>query len=311
MNYDRRFPLISLIFWLIIPARPVVANPLLTQNPLSDPPSKAAPSVCPTPVLSRLQRHTVAPDETVDSIAQKYNLIPATLLAFNRVLREGPLAVGTQLVVPPYNGIAVRIPEGKTWKDVADNYNIRADALFEVNGCLLLSERETPEIIFLPGVNWSPGGRVRPAVSILRGYPLPFAASVALGYGWLLHPLRGEVIFHGGVDLLADIGTPVLSVGDGIVAFADGREGYGNLVAINHPAGKQTRYAHLDSINVKVGQKVKLGELLGTVGTSGKPDLASAHLHFEVRYNSPLGWVAENPDPYFIDDLEGLGASQF
>jgi murein DD-endopeptidase MepM/ murein hydrolase activator NlpD len=257
-----------------------------------------------------MQRHGVAEDETIETIAQKYNLIPATLLAFNRVLREGPLTVGTQLVIPPYNGIAVRIPEGKTWKDVADNYNIRADALFEVNGCELLSGRETPEVIFLPGVNWSPGGRARPAVSILRGYPLPFAASAALGYGWLLHPLRGEVIFHSGVDLLAEIGTPVLSVGDGIVAFAGSQQGYGNLVTINHPAGKQTRYAHLKSINVKVGQKIKLGEVLGTVGNSGEPELEEPHLHFEVRYNSPLGWVAENPDPYFIDDLERLGASQ-
>jgi murein DD-endopeptidase MepM/ murein hydrolase activator NlpD len=257
-----------------------------------------------------MQRHGVAEDETIETIAQKYNLIPATLLAFNRVLREGPLTVGTQLVIPPYNGIAVRIPEGKTWKDVADNYNIRADALFEVNGCELLSGRETPEVIFLPGVNWSPGGRARPAVSILRGYPLPFAASAALGYGWLLHPLRGEVIFHSGVDLLAEIGTPVLSVGDGIVAFAGSQQGYGNLVTINHPAGKQTRYAHLNSINVKVGQKIKLGEVLGTVGNSGEPELEEPHLHFEVRYNSPLGWVAENPDPYFIDDLERLGASQ-
>ncbi len=310
MNYDRSFPLLSLLLWLIIPAGTGVANPLLTQNPQSDRPSETAPQVCPTPVLSRMQRHGVAEDETIETIAQKYNLIPATLLAFNRVLREGPLTVGTQLVIPPYNGIAVRIPEGKTWKDVADNYNIRADALFEVNGCELLSGRETPEVIFLPGVNWSPGGRARPAVSILRGYPLPFAASAALGYGWLLHPLRGEVIFHSGVDLLAEIGTPVLSVGDGIVAFAGSQQGYGNLVTINHPAGKQTRYAHLNSINVKVGQKIKLGEVLGTVGNSGEPELEEPHLHFEVRYNSPLGWVAENPDPYFIDDLERLGASQ-
>ncbi|NEP44331.1 MAG: M23 family metallopeptidase, partial [Okeania sp. SIO2H7] len=253
----------------------------------------------------------VAEGETIDSIAQKYNLIPATLLAFNPVLQQGPPPVGTQLVVPPYNGIAVRIPEGKTWKDVADNYNIRADALFEANGCQLLSGRETPEILFLPGVNWSPGGRVRPAVSVLRGYPLPFLASPALGYGWLLHPLRGEVIFHSGLDLLAEMGTPVLSVGEGIVAFADRQNIYGNLVVINHPAGKQTRYAHLDSINVRVGQKVKLGEVLGTVGTSGEPELEEPHLHFEIRYNSPFGWIAENPDPYFIDDLERLGASQF
>lgn len=67
---------------------------------------------------------------------------------------------------------------------------------------------------------------------------------------------------------------------------------------INHAAGKQTRYAHLDSINVITGQKIAQAELLGTVGQTGKPDFEEAHLHFEIRYNSPFGWVAENPNSY-------------
>ncbi len=260
--------------------------------------SEEAQEVCQPPALSRLQRHTVAPGETIETIAQKYNLIPPTLLAFNRVLQKGQPTVGTEIVIPPYNGIAVKVPTGKTWKNVAENYNIRADALYEVNGCPKTLDQQTPEVVFLPGVNWSPGGKIPPKISSLKGYPLPFEVRVILGYGWLLHPIKNQVVFHSGLDLIADSGTSVFSVGEGIVAFAGKQGDYGNLVVINHAAGKQTRYAHLDSINVKIGQKVAQAELLGTVGQTGQPDFEAAHLHFEIRYNSPLGWVAENPNPY-------------
>ena len=73
------------------------------------------------------------------------------------------------------------------------------------------------------------------------------------------------------------------------------QDNYGNLVVVNHPGGKQTRYAHLDTIQVVIGQQVNSGEVLGTVGTTGRPDLDTPHLHFEVRDNSPLGWVAQDP----------------
>ncbi|MDE5083026.1 MAG: M23 family metallopeptidase [Trichodesmium sp. St15_bin1_1] len=260
--------------------------------------TKEAQEVCPLPALSRLQRHTIAPGETIKTIAEQYNLISPTLLAFNQVLRQGQVAVGTEIVIPPYNGIAIKVPIGKTWKSVAENYNIRADTLYEVNGCPETLEQQTPKIVFLPGVNWSPGGKTPPKISSLTGYPLPFEARVILGYGWLLHPIKNKVIFHSGLDLIADSGTSVFSVGEGIVAFAGKQSNYGNLVVINHAAGKQTRYAHLDSIQVKTGQKVGHTELLGTVGQTGEPDFEEAHLHFEIRYNSPLGWVAENPNSY-------------
>ena len=254
--------------------------------------------VCPPPALSRLQRHTIASGESIKTIAQQYNLIPSTLLAFNRLLQRGQVTVGTEIIIPPYNGIAIKVPVGKTWKNVAENYNIRADTLYEVNGCPETPNQQTPEIVFLPGVNWSPGGKRPPEISSLTGYPLPFEAKVILGYGWLLHPIKNRVVFHSGLDLIADSGTSVFSVGEGTVAFAGKQSNYGNLVVINHASGKQTRYAHLDSIQVKTGQKILQTELLGTVGQTGEPDFEEAHLHFEIRYNSPLGWVAENPNSY-------------
>jgi murein DD-endopeptidase MepM/ murein hydrolase activator NlpD len=273
---------------ILTPADSAEANDLFIRDDTQD------NNICPPGVLSRLKRHRIQSGETLESIARQYNLIPATLLGMNPILRSQQIPVGQEIVIPPYNGIRVEIPAGSTLQEIAQAYNAQADVIFEANGC-----QPQPQVVFIPGVNWTPGGPVVPAISVLSGYPLPTTASVQMGYGWQLHPTMGRVVFHSGVDLNANIGTPVLAVGEGVVAFAGSRSGYGNLVVVNHQSGKQTRYAHLSEISVQTGQKVSSGETLGKVGISGEPDSDQPHLHFEIRYNSELGWVAEDPNPYF------------
>jgi murein DD-endopeptidase MepM/ murein hydrolase activator NlpD len=265
--------------------------------------AQAAP--CPQPALSRLVRHQVKSGETLESLARQYNLIPATLMGLNPAVRNGKAPVGAEILIPPYNGIRVEVPAGKRWQDIAAAYKVRADVLFEVNGC-----QRSPKVVFVPGVNWSPqnpssrygststGGRARD----LTRYPLPATAPVILGYGWRLNPATGQVAFNSGIGLKAATGTSVLAVGDGIVAFAGKQGNYGNLVVVNHQQGRQTRYAHLNTMAVKVGQKVKSGAVLGTVGTTGTVN--EPQLHFEVRSASNLGWVAEDPTPY-LGNLSG------
>ncbi|HEY9599655.1 MAG TPA: M23 family metallopeptidase, partial [Cyanophyceae cyanobacterium] len=128
------------------------------------------------------------------------------------------------------------------------------------------------------------------------GYPLESAAAIGLSYGWHENSVTGQSTFHSGIDLLAEEGTPVLAVESGTVAFAGEQGVYGNLVVINHQGGRQTRYAHLSRITVSRGEKVRRGAILGAVGSTGRPDIDKPHLHFEVRYNSPSGWVAQDPE---------------
>jgi lysostaphin len=261
--------------------------------------ANAAVGSCPTPALSRFQRHIVAKGETVESIAQLYNLIPATIIDMNPALRNGSVTVGSELQIPPYNGIVVEVPRGQTWREVAAKYKVRADALFEVNGC-----QKDPRVVFVPGGSWSSNRPLiasptsPPAPGKLAGYPLSAVATVALPYGWQIHPTTGDVFFHSGVDLLAAVGTPVEAIAPGTVAFASEQGTYGKLVIINHAGGLQSRYAHLDSIKVTAGQQVKKGEVLGTVGTTGQPAAKQPHLHFEVRSSSSLGWAAQDPKSY-------------
>lgn len=259
--------------------------------------------VCPKPALSRVTRHTVKAGETLEAIAQQYNLIPATLMGFNASVRNGKVTPGSELLIPPYNGIRVEVPAGQTWKDLAAIYRVRPDVLFEVNGC-----QSPAKVAFVPGVNWSPnsapsGQTAKPNTPPsnnfgLIGYPLPNKGSVVLAYGWRLQPALKQVAFHSGIDLAAPIGSKVLAAGDGTVAFADDQGSYGKLIVINHAGGRQTRYAQLGAIAVKVGQTIKRGTTLGTVGKTGQPSSPAPHLHFEIRSNSNLGWVADDPEPY-------------
>ncbi|MDX2231942.1 MAG: M23 family metallopeptidase [Leptolyngbyaceae cyanobacterium bins.349] len=256
----------------------------------------AQAAACQTPALSRVTRHTVAAGETVERIARQYNLLPATLMGFNPSLRGGRVPTGSQILIPPFNGIRAEVQPGQSWRDVAKIYKVRPDVLFEVNGC-----QPSPRVVFVPGVNWSPiapSNQSPPAAAgqVLAGSPLESTApTVLLSYGYQVQPGTNQVAFHSGVDLAAAVGTPVLAVGAGTIAFAGTQGAYGNLVVVNHAEGLQTRYAQLGRIQVRVGQRVSRGQPLGTVGTSGRPSSAAPHLHFEVRSRSNLGWVAENP----------------
>jgi murein DD-endopeptidase MepM/ murein hydrolase activator NlpD len=104
--------------------------------------------------------------------------------------------------------------------------------------------------------------------------------------GYRSDPFTGERDFHPGLDISADKGDPVYSTADGTVVNASAAGTYGNLVIIDHGYGLDTRYGHLSAFKVKVGQKVKRGDLLGLVGSTGRA--TSSHLHYEVRANGRI-----------------------
>jgi murein DD-endopeptidase MepM/ murein hydrolase activator NlpD len=112
--------------------------------------------------------------------------------------------------------------------------------------------------------------------------PVEFSR-VSSGYGMRFHPVHGEVRAHLGVDFVAPIGTPVRSVGDGIVEVAGWQGGYGNIIVVKHRNNQSTAYAHLSRIQVRQGERVEQGETIGLVGSTGIS--TGPHLHFEFRDN--------------------------
>ncbi len=121
---------------------------------------------------------------------------------------------------------------------------------------------------------------------------------MASGYGYRIHPIYKTRKFHAGMDFSAPKGTPIYATGNGIVEYTKtSRRGYGNQVKIDHGFGYKTLYAHLDKYAVRKRQKVKRGDLIGYVGSSGTS--TAPHLHYEVT----KGDKKVNPVYYYFNDL--------
>lgn len=137
-----------------------------------------------------------------------------------------------------------------------------------------------------------------PAIQPIENRDLTLVAS---GFGYRIHPIYKIFKMHNGIDFSAPVGTPVYATGEGTVSSTtrSGR-GLGNQILIDHGFGYRTLYACLDEINVRQGQQVKRGDLIGRVGDSGLS--VAPHLHYEVHLNGePM-----NPINYFFLDLSPL-----
>lgn len=127
--------------------------------------------------------------------------------------------------------------------------------------------------------------------------------SFTSGFGVRSDPFRGSAAMHAGIDLAGPMGTPVYATADGVVGRAGWANGYGNLVELEHGKGIATRYGHLSQVLVHVGQRVKRGDLIAKMGSTGRS--TGPHLHYEVR----LDGRAVNPLP-FLQSADYLLAVQ-
>lgn len=104
---------------------------------------------------------------------------------------------------------------------------------------------------------------------------------ISMPFGKTISPIDGFEREHAGLDFPAETGTPVLAAQDGTVVEAEFNVDYGNYVIIDHEEGCSTVYAHMDEILTEVGETVKMGDQIGTVGSTGRS--TGPHLHFELR----------------------------
>ena len=125
----------------------------------------------------------------------------------------------------------------------------------------------------------------------------PCNGPIGDGFGMRMHPILHIERMHEGVDFVVDQGTPVFVTGDGVVEFAGTKEGFGNVVEVNHGFGYTTVYAHLSKILVREGQKVKRGQQIALSGDTGLS--TGPHLHYEVHHDG----VALNPKGFFFGNL--------
>lgn len=136
-----------------------------------------------------------------------------------------------------------------------------------------------------------------PATQISLVYPV-MGPRMSSDFGLRRHPIRKHRTHHHGVDLAAPQGAPIRVIAGGQVVYADPLGGYGKIVVVRHASGLTSHYGHCDSIAVSIGQIVKPGDILGTVGSTGLS--TGPHLHFEIR----LDGKPQDPEKY----LPGLDA---
>jgi murein DD-endopeptidase MepM/ murein hydrolase activator NlpD len=124
---------------------------------------------------------------------------------------------------------------------------------------------------------------------------------IASGFGLRIHPIYKIIKFHYGMDFTAPSGTDVYATGNGIIASVQSSQrGLGKNIVVDHGFGYSSTYAHLSDFNVRVGQKVQRGDVIGFVGNTGTS--IANHLHYEIRLNGT------NVDPvnYYFEDLSPL-----
>lgn len=144
------------------------------------------------------------------------------------------------------------------------------------------------------GKNQEERAKCIPAIQPISNKDLRQTAS---GYGVRIDPIYRTPRFHSGMDFSAKVGTDIYATGDGKVTMAGWKQGYGNCVMIDHGYGYQTLYGHMSKFKVRVGQKVKRGEVIGAVGNTGKS--TGPHLHYEVIVRGRY----DNPSKYYYMDL--------
>jgi murein DD-endopeptidase MepM/ murein hydrolase activator NlpD len=111
--------------------------------------------------------------------------------------------------------------------------------------------------------------------------PVTGEIDMSSGFGMRMDPFLRSPAMHTGLDMRGDTGDPVRATANGTVTSAGNNGGYGKMVEIEHRNGLSTRYAHLSAIDVRVGQTVKIGQIIGKIGSTGRS--TGPHLHYETR----------------------------
>ncbi len=226
--------------------------------------------------------HEVRPGETLWTIARKYDINIDTLIGANDIKNMNNIMPGDELTILPVKGIKYKIGPGDRFAEIIDNYGLNPEEVKRANNISQVDKLEQGDSLILPGAEPDFGYQDRLNQMFIR--PVEGRVTSPFGPRWGSH--------HDGIDYAASVGTPVKAAGGGRVVHVGYSGGYGRTVIIEHQEGMRTLYAHLNSYDVRVGERVNRGQTIARTGNSGRS--TGPHLHFEVRVNGrPV-----NPENY-------------
>lgn len=233
--------------------------------------------------------YQVQSGDTLYGISKGFGIPIPVILDWNPDISPSSLKVGQKLKIPFVPGIMYKPVRTLTLSTLAKIFFVDPEEILEVNPAIGNSVRAGKEVFV-------PLGKVNTSFTQLVDYIWPVYGSISSEFGWRIHPIYNKTMFHSGLDIKADNGSPVFAARSGVVKFAGWKSGYGNVIIIDQGNGIETYYAHLSKINVFVGLRVEKGDFIGRVGSTGTA--TGPHLHFEVRVSSeprdPVAYLPRN-----------------
>ena len=239
----------------------------------------------PKKVVQKAATYKVQAGDNLYTIAKKFRTSVASLLLNNNVTNPEALRPGQVLNITTANRIVHIVNQGETLWELSKLYSISLKDLISHNNIKYRT--------IFPGQRLAIPVRDPKTLKTLftkkkaKKYGRPLRGRLCGFFGWRIHPILKRRLFHCGVDVAARQGTKIGAIAAGKVTFAGWLRGYGKVVVVKHDRKMSSRYAHCKSINVKVGQRVKAGQTIARVGTTGLS--TGPHLHLEVRkYGRPV-----------------------
>ncbi|WP_169730437.1 LysM peptidoglycan-binding domain-containing M23 family metallopeptidase [Salinispira pacifica] len=241
------------------------------------------------PQLS-IYEYVVQEGDSMFSLAARLNIPQASIATLNRLDNPRLPLPGTPVLIPNIPGMFIpENPESDFQRMLSSR--IKDDGSFELSEQFTLPPRapgkDPSSWRFVLNGDFT-GVERRAFLQVLFRDPLP-GSYISSGYGLRTSPFTGRNQFHFGIDLVAPMGTSVVSAMEGRVLDVGEDRVYGKYISIEHPSGYQTMYAHLGNIFVGIGDTLKAGDTIASVGNSGLS--TGAHLHFEIMY------LGKNRDP--------------
>ena len=242
--------------------------------------------------------YTVQRGDTLSTIAKKFGISTDTIRWAND-MSDDTITVGDTLNILPVSGVSYKVQSGDTIYTIAKKFNTDPQKIVdypfnEFANPETFSLVEGQSLIVPDGINPSDQQTIKPQVYVATG-PVPVMAG---GFTWPVHGVITQFAswYHMALDIAAPYGTPIVASDNGTVervSVGTYDTGYGNNVWINEGDGFETHYAHMEAVNVSVGQTVTGGQtVIGWIGLTGRT--TGPHVHFEIRHNGTL----VDPLPY-------------